>query len=139
MGFKVNPKREVTFHHKIEGEEEPIEFSVTFRFVTSEDIDYVELRRKAANKTIMTLVDKETGKEKEVKMGTYNAFLYSLRCSLISWNGFVDMEGTELPIKDGEGNIIAVNQIAVFEAAKSIKELFDKIVVAYVGTKEKNS
>lgn len=138
MPFVVNPKREVKFHHVInEKDKEPIEFSVTFKFTASEDIDYVELRKKAENKTPLEIVD-EQGKVDKKDMGTYNAFLYTLRTALIDCSGITDPDGNEIKIKNEQGNIIQHNQIAVFEAVKSEKELFDKIVLAYIGEKEKN-
>jgi len=139
MAFVVNPKREVTFHHTyVPKEGEPIEFSVTFKFTASEDIDYVQLRDKAADKTPLIVEDKETGKETKTEMGTYNAFLYTLRTSLISCEGIEDPEGKKIVITDDNGKINEDNQIAVFESIRSEQELFDKIIVAYVGHKEKN-
>lgn len=138
MGFVVNPKREVTFHHTIVEEGlESIEISATFDFIFAEDVDYVELQRKAADKTVLILKD-EKGNEKEVNMGLYNTLLYSLRTSLIACTGFEDPDGKEIKIKDEKGKTIVNNQLVVFEAIRIMKELFEKVVLAYTGTKEKN-
>lgn len=138
MPFVVNPKREVTFHHTITDGEEKTEFSVTFKFTPAEDVDYAELRKKMENKKTMEVED-EDGKITKTDMGTYNAFLYTLRTALSNWTNINDPEGNVLPVKDGKGKIIETNQIAVFEAVRIQKELFDKIILAYVGHKEKNS
>ena len=139
MGFVVNPKRDVTFHHTIvEKEKEPIEISVSFSFVAAEDIDYVELQKKAEDKTTFEMIDEGTGKKKTINMGLYNTFLYTLRTSLVGCTGFVDPENNEIKIKDEDGKIIVNNQLVVFEAVRMMKELFDKIIIAYSGTQEKN-
>jgi len=75
MSFVVNPKRNVTFDHTTNSGDE---FSVTFKFVAAEDVDYGELRTKTKNKSEM-IVEGEDGKEIKMEEGTYNAFLYSLR------------------------------------------------------------
>lgn len=137
MSFVVNPKREVKFYHKIEENGEVSEFSVTFKFIIGEDVDYVMLRDKSADKTPLEIED-EHGKITKTEMGTYNAFLYTLRISLIDCSDIIDPDGKEIKIKDEHGKIIEENQIAVFEAIRIQKELFDKIVSAYIGEKEKN-
>lgn len=138
MAFVINPKREVKFYHTITQEKENIEFSVTFRWVASEDTDYVTLRDKAADKTPLEVIDEKTGAIKTTNMGTYNAFIYTLRTSLIDCEGITDLDGNIIKIKDEKGKIIEDNQIAVFEAVRSETELFNKICLSYIGEKEKN-
>lgn len=155
MSFKVNPIREVKFHEKYEEEDGSVtEFSVTFNFIASEDIDYVELRKKMEDKQKMLVEAKEDGKVKldkdgkpiitEIEVGTYNAFLYTLRTSLTNWEGIVDLEEKPLLVKDSSDKIIQSNQIAVFEslrylpAQKGQPSIMDKITKAYIGQKGKN-
>lgn len=136
--FVVNTKREVTFHHKVVQEKgEPVEFSVTFKFAASEDVDYVKLREKASDKTPLVVED-ENGKINKTDMGTYNAFLYTLRTGLQACEGIVDGNGDPVSIKNDKGVVDEDIQIAVFEAVKAETELFNKVTVAYIGDKEKN-
>ena len=151
MMFKVNPVRKVTFEETFiidpENEsEEPKEgkFSVTFHFAPAEDIDYVQLRKKMEDKTPLEFED-EKGKISKTDVGSYNAFLYNVRTSLIDWSGISDMEGNPLPVRDEKGKIIEANQLAVFEAVRLLKpakkgelSLMDKVTSAYVGHKGKN-
>ena len=87
----------------------------------------------------------EDGKITKTDVGTYNAFLYTLRTSLSDWSGISDMDGNVLQSKDADGKIIIANQIAVFEAIKLMPvknenepSLLDKITKAYIGDKGKN-
>lgn len=144
MSFKVNPVREKKFHHKtVDTDGTPIEFSVTFNFICSEDIDYAELRKKIENKEKLSVED-ENGKISEVEMGTYNAFLYTLRTSLTDWEGITDLEGKPLAVRNDKGEIIIAHQKAVFEAIRTLpteegqQSLMDKITIAYTGYKGKN-
>jgi len=139
MGFVVNPKRDVIFHHTIvEEDQEPIEISVSFSFIAAEDVDYVELQKKAEDKTTFEVTNEDTGEKKTINMGLYNTFLYTLRTSLVGCTGFVDSGNNEIEIKDKDGKTIVSNQLVVFEAIRLMKELFDKVIIAYSGTQEKN-
>ena len=151
MGFIVNPKRRIKFYHTVKEEDvngnpkEPIEFSVTFDFVIAEDLDYGELRTKLDDKapieiidpkTEKPMVDPKTGETIDTK-GAMNAYLYTLRVSLIDCEGIDDPDGNVLEIiKDGK--IIQDNQKAIFEAITKISDLWEKIQTAYVGHKGKN-
>jgi len=151
MAFQVNPIREVKFYEKYkDNNNEIVEFSVTFNFISSEDIDYVELRKKMEGKQKMTIEKKVEGKDgkkeiTEIEIGTYNAFLYTLRTSLVDCEGIEDPDGKPLLIKDDKGKIIVANQIAIFEAIRMLPSgeegqptLMDKVTKAYIGQKEKN-
>lgn len=93
-------------------------------------MDYAELREKMEDKKELVTVD-EKGKETKVGKGTYNAFLYTLRCSLVGWNNIADENGVDLPFSEEM-------QIHVFEAIRLEVDLFDKIISAYTGTQGKN-
>jgi len=150
MPFTVNPNRRVKFNavYKDESGDETqnIEYSVTFDFIIAEDVDYGELRSKLEDKTPVEIIDPKTNKpqidpktEKPIETaGMMNAYLYTLRTSLVACSGIEDPDGNEITIKDDDGNIIEANQKAVFEAIRMDSELFDRIQTAYLGTKGKN-
>lgn len=127
MAFQVKTNRSVTLHHTTSNGNE---FSVDFKFINAEDMDYAELREKMEDKKELVTVD-EKGKETKVGKGTYNAFLYTLRCSLVGWNNIADENGVDLPFSEEM-------QIHVFEAIRLEVDLFDKIISAYTGTQGKN-
>jgi len=135
MPLKVNPIREVTIHHTTTDGQE---FSVTFKFKASEDIDYPKFREIMADRSLMKVVNTETGKEEEKDSGFINAYFYTLRTSIVGWTNIEDIDGTPLPIKDKNGKIIENNQIVVFEACRLQDGMMDKISTAYLGLKEKN-
>ena len=126
----------------LEVKPEPIEFSVTFQFKIAEDLDYVELRDKAENKKELITYD-ENNKETKQDMGTWNAFLYILRTSLVEVNGIflpgsTDEKPLPLMITKEDGSIDVECQKAVFEAIRVETELFDKIILAFQGLNSKN-
>lgn len=124
----------------IEGEY-PIE--VGFKFLTSEQIDYGELRQTMEGKSTFVIIDEE-GNQKEMDSASYNAFLYSIRTALFFAEGF-DKElddGSVVPItladRYGKGKIEPEDQITVFEAIKTQQKLFDDILSAKAGINSKN-
>lgn len=144
--FTVNPERRVKFNHVHDDGKEKIEFSVTFDFVIAEDVDYGELRDKLKDKQPIDIIDPETNeplvdpktKEPIATAGMMNAYLYTLRTSLVEWTGIKNPDGEDLAFKDTDGNLIVAHQKAVFEAIRMIPDLFEKIQSAYLGHKGKN-
>ena len=157
-GFIINPVRTRKFHHTIIPKPvenaiedknetvgdvknleamEPIEFSVTFDFVVGEDIDYVALREKMEDKKDLVTYD-ENNKETRIEAGIYNAFLYTLRTSLVGCEGILLPDGNPIVIRNENGKINESYQKAVFEGIRTESDLFDKITLAYQALNEKN-
>jgi hypothetical protein len=135
MPLKVNPVREVTIHQTTSDRQE---FSVTFKFRASEDIDYPKFREIMKDRSPMKIVNTDTGQEEEKDSGFINAYFYTLRSSISNWTNIEDTDGNLLPVKDKDGKIIENNQIVVFEACRLQEGMMDKISTAYLGLKEKN-
>ena len=139
MVFKVNPNRNVTINHVLKDEEgNEGTFSLHLRFKNSEELDYTEYRKRMEYSQGTHTVKDEEGNEEEVEEGAYNAFLYTLRTSIIGAEPIADLDGNPLKIIDEEGNVNEENQKAVFEFVKSIPELYDKMITAYQGHLGKN-
>lgn len=139
MLFKVNPKREETVTEEVVDEEgNSGTFKLHLEFQSSEELNYTEYRKRLSTSEGTEIVTDENGEEQEIDEGTYNAFLYSLRTSIIGAEPIADLDGEPLVIKDEEGNINEENQKAVFEFVKQIPELYDKLITAYKGHLGKN-
>jgi hypothetical protein len=162
MGFKVNTKRVFTieYTHEVEMVEEVLaiteteaengvavlgvpakmekfELSVTIQQIASEDVDYGELRKKMESVSdTQVIINEESGKTMD--NGSYNAFLYTLRKSIVACKGFVDQDEKDLVITATDGKVNNINQIVVAEAIKQIPDFYDKIIAAYTGISSKN-
>ncbi len=127
--FKVSTKRKFTFNHK--DEKLGFDFSVTFDFPYIEDADFSSVRKRLE------------GTDLDADEVTENVYLEGMRKALIGWEGIGDADTGDaetadpLPLKDKEGNIIEINQKAVFEALMGIPALYKRITNASKGVTEK--
>jgi len=135
MGFKIKTKREFEILHTHEEDGTKYDFKIKVKLQAGEDVDYNELRHKLENVSDEKIINEETGDE--IDNSTYNAFLYSLRTSIIEQTGFMDENEEDIKIIE-DGKINKINQIAVFEAIRMMTDFFDKLVTAYTGLDAKN-
>jgi hypothetical protein len=129
--LKLDTKRKHVFEHSV-GEDT---YSFTFEFKCAEDLNYSELRKKINSSSgEVTLVTEEGGKkvEQKVDSSTFNAFIYLLRTSLISWSDNI-VDEDEKPLDFSE-----LNQKVVFEYIKSQEDLYEKVLTAFGGNTGKN-
>ena len=126
MNFKINTIRKFEIEHMFDDTDVCVK--LFFEKVAVENLNFDELRDKLNLKKV-AINKEEEGQVKEE--GSYNAFLYMLRKSLIGWEGIVDQNGVVVPFNEN-------NQIAVFEEVQKEVSLIRKIIVAYSGINEKN-
>jgi len=146
MGFKVNTQRQFTVKHNLVVETEALEgveastetypLEVTFKNLAGEDIDYGELRSKLSNLSDVKVINEDTGEE--IDNESYNAFLYTLRKSLIGCKGFTDQDDNDLVIIGTDGKVNSNTQLVVFEAVRNISDFFNDVITAYTGLNSKN-
>lgn len=132
MKFKVKRRKPIRIEHKID---DTTTIWVDIKPKISEEIDYKRLFSLTNKEGKIEITTKDDdGKEKviEYDSGTYNAFLYNIRASIIGWcEDFVDED--EKPLEFNEDN-----QIAIFEAIKDLEGMFEKLTTAFTGITEKN-
>ena len=134
MNLKINTKRSFTIDHEFKtstGESIPVKFY--FTVLAGEDTDFNKLREKMSIGKVEGLdnIDKKTA-------GSYNAFLYTLRTSLVACEGIENEKNEPIIIIGKDGIVDKTLQIIVFEVIQSDADLLTKVITAYGGVKEKN-
>jgi hypothetical protein len=88
--------------------------------------------QKIESQDVIEVVDKETGKKKNIMSGNYNLLLYEMRTSIKGWSDNFRGEDEEiLPFNEE-------NQIAVFEGIRNIPGFFENYLQMYTGVTSKN-
>ena len=144
--IKIRTSRTYVMPYKsVDGEED---FSVTFKFAPSEDLDITSFKAKLADSQLAEIPVNASDDEKQVAFQAATKAAneeqrslmdFSIRKAIVACEGFVDEETNEpVVVQNIDGSFNEQVQKVIFDVIQTYNDYYIDVMTAYLGPKGKN-